>query len=423
MDKETLFQVFTSKELRRKIFTVLGMLIVVRLLASIPVPGVDVLRLKSFLASNQLFGLFNLFSGGSFSNFSVAMLGVGPYITATIIMQLLTMIFPVFKEMYHEEGEAGRQKFNQYSRMLTVPLAMLQGFGFLRLLQSQRIIDILSPFDMIWNMVLIIAGSMILMWLGELITEQKIGNGVSLIIFGGIVSGAPQKVWQLLQTYDSRLLPTYLGFLIMGLLVVIGVIFINEGERKIPISYAKQVRGSKMYGGGSTYLPLRLIQAGVIPIIFAISVLLFPQFLAQILTVFHIEWASGLQDLVSRFYASKLIYNIAYFMLVVLFTYFYTAITFDPSEIAKNLQRFGGFIPGIRPGVSTAEFISKVVNRITLFGAFGLGLIAILPNMVQAASGISAFSLGGTALLIVVSVAIETMKQIQSQVVMREYEV
>ncbi|MBI5153399.1 MAG: preprotein translocase subunit SecY [Parcubacteria group bacterium] len=423
MEKETIFQIFASKELRKKIFTVLGMLVVVRLLASIPIPGVDILRLKGFLESNQLFGLFNLFSGGSFSNFSVAMLGVGPYITATIIMQLLTMIFPMFKEMYHEEGEAGRQKFNQYSRMLTVPLAMLQGFGFLRLLQSQRIIDILSPFDMVWNMVLIIAGSMILMWLGELITEQKIGNGVSLIIFGGIVAGAPQSMWQLFQTYDPRLLPTYLGFLIVGLLVIIGVIFINEGERKIPVSYAKQVRGSKMYGGGSTYLPLRLIQAGVIPIIFAISVLLFPQFLAQILLVFHIEWASGLQDLVARFYASKLIYNIAYFMLVVLFTYFYTAITFDPGEIAKNLQRFGGFIPGIRPGVSTAEFISKVVNRITLFGAFGLGFIAVLPNIVQVASGISAFSLGGTALLIVVSVAIETMKQIQSQVVMREYEV
>ncbi|MEK7498587.1 MAG: preprotein translocase subunit SecY, partial [Patescibacteria group bacterium] len=278
MDKETLFQVFTSKELRKKIFIVLGMLIVVRLLATIPVPGVDILRLKSFLESNQLFGLFNLFSGGSFSNFSIAMLGVGPYITATIIMQLLTMIFPSFKEMYHEEGEAGRQKFNQYSRMLTVPLSILQGFGFLRLLQSQRIIDALSPFDMVWNLLLIIAGSMILMWLGELITEQKIGNGVSLIIFGGIVAGAPQSAWQLLQTYDPRLLPTYIGFTVMALLVVIGVIFINEGERKIPVSYAKQVRGSKMYGGGSTYLPLRLIQAGVIPIIFAISVLLFPQF-------------------------------------------------------------------------------------------------------------------------------------------------
>ena len=423
MDKETLFQVFTSKELRKKIFIVLGMLIVVRLLATIPVPGVDILRLKSFLESNQLFGLFNLFSGGSFSNFSIAMLGVGPYITATIIMQLLTMIFPSFKEMYHEEGEAGRQKFNQYSRMLTVPLSILQGFGFLRLLQSQRIIDALSPFDMVWNLLLIIAGSMILMWLGELITEQKIGNGVSLIIFGGILAGAAQSAWQLLQTYDPRLLPTYIGFTVMALLVVIGVIFINEGERKIPVSYAKQVRGSKMYGGGSTYLPLRLIQAGVIPIIFAISVLLFPQFIAQILTVFRIEWASGLEDLVSRFYASKLVYNIVYFMLVVFFTYFYTAITFDPKEIAKNLQRFGGFVPGIRPGTSTAEFISKVVTRITLFGALGLGFIAVLPNMVQAASGISAFSLGGTALLIVVSVAIETTKQLQSQVVMREYEV
>lgn len=423
MNKETIVQIFSSKELRKKIFTVLGILVVVRLLATIPVPGVDVFRLKGFLESNQLFGLFNLFSGGSFSNFSIAMLGVGPYITATIIMQLLTMIFPTFKEMYHEEGEAGRQKFNQYSRMLTVPLAMIQGFGFLRLLQSQNIIAVLSPVDMVWNMVLIIAGSMILMWLGELITEQKIGNGVSLIIFGGIVAGAPQSIWQLLQTYDPRLLPTYLGFLIMGLFVIIGVIFISEGERKIPVSYAKQVRGSKMYGGGSTYLPLRLIQAGVIPIIFAISVLLFPQFIAQILTIFRIEWATGLQDLVSRFYANQWIYNSAYFLLVVFFTYFYTAITFDPKEIAKNLQRFGGFIPGIRPGVSTAEFISKVVSRITLFGAFGLGLIAILPNLVQSASGISAFSLGGTALLIVVSVAIETTKQLQSQIVMREYEV
>ncbi|MDE1970385.1 MAG: preprotein translocase subunit SecY [Patescibacteria group bacterium] len=423
MEKETFLHVLKSTELRKKILIVLGILVVVRLFASIPIPGVDVLRLKSFLASNQLFGLFNLFSGGSFANFSIAMLGVGPYITATIIMQLLMMVFPAIKEMYYEEGESGRMKFNQYARIATVPLALLQGFGFLRLLQSQQVIPALSPFDLARNLILIIAGTMILTWLGELITEQKVGNGVSLIIFAGIVAGVPQSAWQLVQTYDPRLLPTYIGFVAMGLLVIAGVVFLNEGERKIPVSYAKQVRGSKVYGGVSTYLPLRLIQAGVIPIIFAISVLLFPQFVTQVLAVFHIGWATKAQDIVNAFYANQWFYNTAYFLLVVLFTYFYTAITFDPSEIAKNLQQFGGFIPGIRPGNSTADFITKVMGRITLFGAFGLGLVAILPNIIQAASGINSFRLGGTALLIVVSVAIETMKQVQSQVVMREYEI
>jgi preprotein translocase subunit SecY len=263
---------------------------------------------------------------------------------------------------------------------------------------------------------------MILMWIGELITEQKMGNGVSLIIFAGIVSELPQMVRQLYQTFDPSLLPAYAGFILMALVVIGGVVFINEGERKIPIAYAKQVRGNKMYGGVSTYLPLRLIQAGVIPIIFAISILLFPQFLGQMLELFKVNWAVTVSDWVNRFYANQWWYSILYFILVVLFTYFYTAITFDPKEISKNLQKFGGFIPGIRPGNSTTEFIAKVMNRITLFGAICLGTIAILPNIVQGISGISTFQLGGTALLIVVSVAIETMKQIQTQLTMREYE-
>ena len=422
-----LLQIFKIKELRDKILIVAFLLVCFRILAVIPIPGVDAAKLNEFLSSSQLFGFLSLFSGGGLETLSFVMLGVAPYITATIIMQLLTMIFPRMKEIYYEEGTAGRAKFNRYSRYLTVPLAALQAYGFLNLLASQGVIETFGLFEIIRNVSLITAGSMILVWIGELITEQKIGNGISLIIFSGIVSGLPTIVQQLYFDYQTGTMEIdkVITFIIIGLIVIAGVVFIQEGERKIPIAYAKQVRGMKMYGGASSYLPIKVNSAGVIPIIFAISILLFPQFIAQISGVFSESLSLKLNEWVTRLFNSQnnpYFYSSFYFFLVVVFTYFYTAVTFDPKEISKNLQRAGGFIAGIRPGESTTSALSKIISRLTFSGAIFLGLIAILPNITQIITGIQALTLGGTALLIVVSVALESMKQINSQLVMREYE-
>ena len=414
--------IFKIPDLRKKILMVLFWLLVFRLLAAIPIPGIDAAKLQQFLSSNQLFGFLNIFSGGGLSNLSVMMLGVGPYITATIILQLLTIVFPNLKKAYYEEGAAGRAKFNRISRYLTVPLAILQAYGFLNLLISQGVVDHLPFLNLITNVIVITAGSVFLMWVGELISEYKIGNGVSLIIFAGIVSSLPQEVSTAFFNYDPGMLPTYLAFIILSVVVIAGVVFVNEGERKIPVSYAKQVRGNKMYGGANTYLPLRVNQAGVIPIIFAISLLLFPQFIAQAVSIVSPALSLKFNEIVSGFFSNIPLYSLAYFTLVVLFTYFYTAITFDPQEISKNLQQGGGFIPCIRPGQATTEIIGKVVRRITFFGALFLGIIAILPNITQIVTGIQALTIGGTALLIVVAVALEVMKQIESQLTVREYE-
>ncbi len=415
-------QIFKVPDLRKKVLWVLFLLLVFRLLAAIPVPGIDATRLQQFLSSNQLFGFLNVFSGGGLSNLSIVMLGVGPYITATIIMQLLTIVFPNLKKAYYEEGAEGRAKFNRISRYLTVPLAGLQGYGFLNLLASQQVIPQLALPQLLSNVAVIAAGSMLLMWIGELISEYKIGNGISFIIFAGIVSRVPEYVINSIQNYTPAVLPTYIAFILLAIVVIAGVVFVSEGERKIPISYAKQVRGNKMYGGASSYLPLRVNQAGVIPIIFAISLLLFPQFFAQIATIASPAFAAHLNTIVQNFFNNIPLYSLAYFILVVVFTYFYTAITFDPQEIAKNLQQSGGFIPGIRPGQATADTISRVVNRTTLFGALFLGVVAVLPNITHIITGIQTLSIGGTALLIVVAVALEVMKQIESQLTMREYE-
>ncbi|MDP2695888.1 MAG: preprotein translocase subunit SecY [bacterium] len=415
-------QIFKIPDLRKKIFIVVFLLLVFRLLAAIPTPGIDADRLKGLLDSSQLLGFFNIFSGGSLANLSIMMLGVSPYITATIIMQLLTMIFPKLKTLYYEEGNAGRAKFNRYSRYITVPLAALQGYGFLNLLISQQVLPPLPGLDMLRNVLVITAGSMILMWLGELMSEQKIGNGISLIIFAGIVSGLPQIVRSLVVSYDPTNVPVYVAFAILSVIITACVVFINEGERKIPVSYAKRIRGSRMYGGSSSYLPLKVNQAGVIPIIFAISILLFPQFFAQIASAVSPGFGATLNDWVNRIFSNQVIYGLIYFVLVVVFTYFYTAVTFDPKEIAKNLQRSGGFVPGIRPGDPTGEFLQKVIYRITLFGALFLGVVAVLPNITQILTGIQTLSIGGTALLIVIAVALEVMRQIDSQLVIREYE-
>lgn len=417
-----LLQIFKIPDLRKKIFYVLLGLVAFRVLGAIPIPGIDAVKLAQFFNSNQIFGFFNLFSGGGLTNLSIVMLGVGPYITATIIMQLLTMIFPSLKVMYYEEGAAGRAKFNRISRYLTVPLAALQAYGFLNLLNSQQILDSLSTFEALQNVLVITGGSMLLTWVGELIGEQKIGNGISLIIFAGIISALPNVIKNTVISFDPANLPTYIAFAILSIIIVAGVVFVNQGERKVPVSYSRRIRGNRVYGGSSSYLPLKINQAGVIPIIFAISIMLFPQFFAQIISIVSPETSVTLQNLINQFLNNQYIYSAVYFALVVAFTYFYTSITFDPKEIAKNLQQSGGFVPGIRPGEPTGEYIGKLTKRLTLFGAAFLGLIAVLPNLTQILTGVQTLTIGGTGLLIVVSVVLETIKQLDSELTMREYE-
>jgi preprotein translocase subunit SecY len=410
--------------LRGRIIFVVVALVIFRFLSVIPVPGIDPMKLQAFFASptGDIFGLFNIFSGGGLSKLSIVMLGVGPYITASIVMQLLTMIFPKLKEMYQEEGEAGRAKFTQFSRLLTVPLAFIQGGGFLLLLQKSGVVTELTSMGMITNVVVIIAGSLLLMWMGELMTEFGIGNGTSLIIFAGIVASVPASIAQLLVTFSPSQIPLYLAFIAIALVVILGVVIVTEAERPIPVTYAKRVRGSKVYGGVSTYLPLRVNQAGVIPIIFALSILLFPQMIFQFLaTSVSNGTIKAISETILAFLKNGWFYSIFYFILVFLFTYFYTAVTFDPHAISENLQKNGAFIPGVRPGQSTSEYIAKVLTRITLVGATFLGLIAVLPLIMKAATGIQSLAIGGTALLIVVSVVIDLMKKIDAQVSMREY--
>ena len=414
--------IFRDKDLRKKILFVLGVFVVFRIGEAIPIPGVDTERLRAFFAGNQFFGLLNIFSGGALDNMSIVMLGVGPYITASIIMQLLTMIFPRLKEMYQEEGEAGKQKFNQYSRFLTLPLAFLQGFGLLVLLERQGALGDITFFTRMTNVIIVSAGSILLMWLGELISEYGIGNGISLLIFAGIVSGIPSALQQFFFTFDYSQIFTLAGFLIAGFLIIAGVVVITEGERPIPISYAKRVRGMKMYGGVSTYLPLRVNQAGVIPIIFALSILLFPQMVVNILASVNSNIIRTVSGAILSFLDNSWVYASFYFILVFLFTYFYTAVTFDPEAISKNLQKSGAFVPGIRPGPPTAVFLHNIINRITLIGALFLGFIAVVPLVMRAVTGIAALTIGGTALLIVVSVVLELIKQIESHISMREYE-
>lgn len=415
-------QIFRIPDLRNKIIFVASLLVAYRLLAAVPIPGVDASRLQSYFGSNQFLGFLNFFSGGGLSNLSLVMLGVGPYITATIIMQLLTIIFPKFKQMYYEEGARGQAKFNQYSRLLTIPLAFVQAYGFLAILISQGVIDRPDLFSLIRNVLVITAGSMMALWLGELITEKKIGNGISLIILTGIVSRLPSDVGLALASYTPQLLTTYAVFVIIAVLLVAGVVYLNEGERKIPVAYARRVRGTKMYGGAQSYLPLKVNQAGMIPLIFAISVLLFPQFIAQASSIISPSLGVRLNEFVTGFLNNQFFYGTFYFLLVFIFTYFYTAITFNPEEVAKNLQQGGGFVPGIRPGEATSKFFSGIVNRITFFGAAFLGVIAILPLIIQKITGVQVLTISGTALLIVVAVALETMRQIDSQLTVREYE-
>ncbi len=408
-----LIGIIKAKDLRNKILFVLGVFLIFRIMANIPIPGIDILTIQEFFKRNEAFGLLNLFTGGALDSLSIAMLGLGPYITATIIFQLLTLIFPQIEKMYKEEGEQGRQRFNQYSRIASIPLAMIQGFAMLMFLKSQGAIGELSAPLMITSILAITAGSTILMWLGELISEKGIGNGVSLLIFAGIIADFPSNVGQMFNSFEGVQAFYYVAFFIISLIIIAGVVLINEGRRNIPVSYAKRVRGNKMYGGASTYLPLNINPAGVIPIIFAISILMIPSMIANFL---KITWLGDLMQ-------NPLVHGTLYFILVFIFTFFYTAVTFDPKNISSNLQKMGGFIPGVRPGKPTEEYLQSVLNKLLVIGATFLGLVAITPLIIQGLTGIQQFSfmIGGTALLIIVSVVLDTLKQIDAQLEMHEY--
>jgi preprotein translocase subunit SecY len=420
---ESLLNAFRAPDIRRRILYVLAILIVFRFLAHVPVPGVDRTQLSQFFQNNALFGVLDLLSGGGLSSFSVVALGVNPYINASIIMQLMTGVIPSLSAL-SREGEYGRNKINQYTRYLSVPMAMLQAYGFLALLNSQGVLS--SGFDLsnpatIVQIATLTAGSVSLMWLGELITEKGIGNGISFIIFAGIVSRAPGAINSFLQTPNFALI---IGFAILAIISVAVIVYIQEGQRRIPIQYASRVRGRRMYQGGQTFLPLRVNQAGVIPIIFAISILLFPSQIASYFQNSEVDIVANISRWIVEFFSpQRPIYVVMYFLLTFGFTYFYTAFTFKPDETAEQLRKNGGFIPGIRPGRPTADYLAKVVTRITVAGALFLATVATLPSIVGLlVPSLTNIALGGTGLLIVVSVVVETMKQIEAQLLMRNYE-
>ncbi|MEK7154583.1 MAG: preprotein translocase subunit SecY [Patescibacteria group bacterium] len=419
---EFLKKVWGTPELRRKILFTLGMLLVYRLLAHIPVAGIDREALRQLFAGSQLLGLLDIFSGGTLANFSLIALGLGPYINASIIVQLLTMVFPKLEEL-SKEGEFGREVINQYTRLLTVPIAILQGFAMYSLLRSQSVIGTLDVFSLLALIITMTAGTILSVWLGELITEYGVGNGVSLLIFAGIVGRLPVTLGQTAVTLETLSLGNLAVFVGVALVLIAAVVFMNEASRNIPIQYARRIRAGKVYGGQATHLPLRVNQAGVIPIIFAVSLVLLPSLVGQFLqNINNQQVAYAARTVVAFMNPDGWAYNLSYFLLVIGFTYFYTAVVFNPQKIADEIKKYGGFVPGIRPGEATVEYLNGIMNRVTLAGAVFLGAIAIMPAIVQVAFRIPTLSLGGTGILIVVSVVLETVKSLQSQLSIRSYD-
>ena len=422
---DSVVNAFKIPDLRRKLLFTFAMLVIFRFLAHVPVPGVNAEALKRLFESNQLIGMLDLFSGGAMSSFSIAAMGVYPYITASIIMQLLIPMVPALQEL-SKEGESGRNKINQYIHWVTVPLAALQALGTGSLLASSQVGVIqrfnlfaypLSTLSIILSMT---AGTMLAVWIGELITENGIGNGISIVIFGGIVARLPSAVAQGLA--GSINLVGLVAFAVLGALTVAAIVVVQEGQRRIPVQFAKRIRGSRMYGGTTTHIPIRVNSAGMIPLIFAMSIMLFPGTVAS-----YFQYSSGWLGSVASFVANvfsptHLVYWLLYFVMVVGFTFFYTIVIFQQQNIPESLQKNGGFIPGIRPGRPTGEYLNKVLLRITWFGALFLGVVAILPYFVQNLTSVTALSLSSTALLIVVGVVLDTMKQLESQLMMRNYQ-
>jgi len=411
-----------TPELRRKILLTAGIFVIFRMFAHIPIPGVDATKLAALFAQNQFLALLDVFSGGTLVNFSILALGINPYINASIILQLLQIVFPKLEELA-KEGESGRQQINQYTRFLTVPLATVQAIGMVALLRNQGIISQVEPLVFLTIIATMTAGTIFVMWLGELITEYGIGNGISLLIFAGIVGRMPVVFGQAFTAATAESITNMVFILALGFVVIAATVIVNEAVRKVTVQYARRVRGNKIYGGGASFLPLRLNQAGVIPIIFAVSLVLLPSllggFLAQTQNPGIVGFGKGLQSL---FNPNGAFYNIFYFLLVIGFTYFYTAITFNPKKISEEIQKYGGFIPGIRPGSPTASYLNYILTRITLAGALFLGLIAILPSLARGMTGMTTLLIGGTSVLIVVSVVLETVKTLEAQLVMRNYD-
>lgn len=417
----TIVKAFKDPKIRRRLLFVLFALFLFRALSAVPIPAVDQTQLASLLANNQFFGLLNILAGGGLSSLSIVMLGVGPYITASISMQLLTTTIPQLKTLYHDEGEAGRRKFTQIARLVTVPLTILSSFGFLVFLQQQGLLMPLSTEELIFNAIIVSAGSILVMWIGELITEFGIGNGISLIIFAGIVAMLPTTIQQLVLTYDPALIPTYVAFLFAAVAVTAGVVAVSEAERPIPITHSKQGRVGATRAAVSTYLPLKVNQAGVMPIIFALSILLFPQIIFGYLAGLDNETLARFGEQANILFQHGVFYSIVYFALVFFFTYFYTAIMVDPHSMSQNLQKSGAYIPGVRPGEATERHIGTTLSRTLFIGALFLGAIAVLPLIMQAITDNPALAIGGTALLIVVAVVLDLVKKIDAQVAMREY--
>ena len=417
---KTVKQAFKVPEIRSKIIFTLLMLVVFRIGSCIPVPGIDREILSQYFTGDTgLFDLFDLFSGGAFSNMTIFALSITPYITASIIIQLLTIAFPYFERLA-KEGQEGRKKMAQITRYLTVVLAVVQAIGLTVGLFRGAVKD-----DRWFNFVVIIlvltAGTAFLMWLGEQINERGIGNGISLLIFGGIIARVPSSIRSLWTQYQDGTFSvvTLILFVVFAIIVIVGVIEIQQGTRKIPVQYAKRVVGRKMYGGQSTHIPLKVNQAGVIPVIFALSLLQFP------LTITYFFPGSGFTEFVTKWLSPAgnpgvWFYSVLNVLLIIFFNYFYTAITFNPMEVAENLKANGGFIPGIRPGKATIEYLNRVMSRLSIVGAIFLAVIATLPTIVGQLAGLH-IHFGGTSLLIVVGVALETMKQLENQMVMRNY--
>ncbi len=418
---QTIKALFTDPVLRAKILFVLGMLVVFRFLSTVPAPGLPVDVIETSLANNQLLGILSILSGGGLMSFSIVMLGVGPYITASIIFQLMTVLVPRFKEMQKEEGEMGRKKLTQYARYATLPLALIQGYGLLALITSQVGIPMITGTDLAIALTTITAGTYLLTWIGEMISERGIGNGVSLIIFAGIVATLPTIVSQQIALYSVEQIPFYIAMIALTIITVFVVVYFTEAERPIGVQYARQGRNGSQ-GVTNTYLPVRVTQAGVMPIIFALSLFSLPQMFGQVFATSANTILATVADWINAFFANQLLYGVTYFVLVFAFTYFYTAFVVEPDDIANNLQKGGGFIPGIRPGKSTTEYIGNVISRVTFVGATFFAIVAVLPIVVQWATGATQnIVIGGTALLIVVSVVIDIIKKVNAQLSMREY--
>lgn len=419
-----LAKIWRYKDMRNKIIVAASLLILTRLLAHIPLPGVNLDQLKSFFDSNQIFGLLNMFSGGTMSNFSIILMGVGPYITSSIIFQLLAFVVPYFEQL-QKEGESGQKKISQYTRVATIPLAIIQAYSMFALLRSQGIIPYWNSFDLTVMLISATAGTILLMWIGEIITEKGIGNGISLIISLGILSEFPSQIRNtaaLVQSGDTTKIIGVIVFALIFLLTIAAIICITEGQRNIPVSYARRISSNRTLGSVESHLPIRVNIAGVIPIIFAMSIMIVPGIVSRYLQNATTDWLKNSAKYVGNLFQDNTFYAILYFILVFAFTYFYTSVVFKPEQVAENLQKQGGFVPGLRPGRETKDFIQNVVVRITFVGGLFLAIIAILPYIVQAATNITTLVLGGTGILIMVSVIIETMRQINSQLVMHTYD-